>query len=88
MCRQKGEKYGIEFRFVDKRDDPFDYYVVLTGEGSSTWNYAQGGVVVMNREHRVLFTVNRSNRLTAKGAVSASTKEFIKVRARYLGTHK
>ncbi len=86
MCRQKGPDYGLDFKFVDKKDEKYDYRVVLSAEGSSTWNFAQGNVVVLNPEAKVIFTVTRSNRWTAKGATSALTKEFIKVLARYLGT--
>jgi hypothetical protein len=87
MCREMGPERGLDFRFVDKQADPYDYRVVLSSEGSSTWNFAQGNIVVLNRESKVIFTVTRSNRWTAKGATSALTKEFIKVLARYLGTH-
>jgi len=75
------------FHFVDKQSDPYDYRVVLSSEGSSVWNFAQGSIVVMNHESKVLFTVTRSNRLTAKGSVNALTKEFVKVLACYVGTH-
>jgi hypothetical protein len=88
ICRQKGPERGLEFRFVDKQADAYDYRVVLSSEGSGAWNYAHGNVVVMNPEAKVLFTVTRSNRLTAKGAASALSKEFVKVLARYLGTHR
>jgi len=88
MCRQKGPEYGLDFKFVDKKEERYDYRVVLSAEGSSTWNFAQGNIVVLNPEAKVLFTVTRSNRWTAKGATSALTKEFIKVLARYVGTHK
>jgi hypothetical protein len=50
--------------------------------GLGPWN-----IVVMNPEHKVLFTVTRANRFTAKGTTNALTKEFVKVLARYLGTH-
>ena len=88
MCRQMGPERGLDFRFVDKLQDKYDYRVVLSAEGSGMWNYAQGSIVVLNPEARVLFTVTRSNRFTAKGATSALTKEFVKVLARYIGTHK
>jgi hypothetical protein len=88
MCRQKGPERGLDFQFVDSLDDPYDYRVVLSTEGSSAWNYAHGNLVVMTSEAKVVFTVTRSNRLTAKGATSALTKEFIKVMSRYLGTHR
>ncbi len=87
MCREMGPSRGLDFHFVDKREDKYDYRVVLSAEGSSMWNYAQGNIVVMNPEAKVLFTVTRSNRATAKGATSALTKEFVKVLARYLDTH-
>jgi hypothetical protein len=87
MCREMGPERGLEFRFMDKQGDPFDYRVVLSSEGSSAWNFAQGNIVVLNHESKVIFTVTRSNRWTAKGATSALTKEFIKVLSRYLGTH-
>jgi hypothetical protein len=88
LCRQMGPEKGLDFKFVDKKDDKYDYRVVLSSEGSGMWNYAQGNIVVMNPEAKVLFTVTRSNRLTAKGATSALSKEFIKVLARYIGTHQ
>ena len=88
LCRQMGPEKGLDFKFVDKMDDKFDYRVVLSTEGSGMWNYAHGNIVVMNPEAKVLFTVTRSNRLTAKGATSALCKEFIKVLARYIGTHQ
>lgn len=88
LCREMGPERGIDFRFVDKLSDKYDYRVVLSAEGSGMWNYAQGNIVVLNPESRVLFTVTRSNRWTAKGATSALTKEFVKVLARYLGTHQ
>ena len=49
---------------------------------------AHGNIVVMNPEAKVLFTVTRANRWTGKGAASALGKEFVKVMARYLDTHK
>ena len=88
LCRQKGPERGLDFRFVDKVEDKYDYRVVLSTEGASVWNWAQGNIVVMNPQGNVVFTVTRSNRVTPKGAASALTKEFIKVLARYLGTHK
>jgi hypothetical protein len=45
-----GPERGLDFRFVDKQEDPYDYRVILSGEGSGMWNYAQGNIVVMNRE--------------------------------------
>ena len=87
MCRHMGPEHGLEFRFVDNQSDRYDYRVVLSAEGSGVWNYAQGNIVVLNPEAKVIFTVTRSNRLTAKGATSALTKEFVKVLARYLNTH-
>lgn len=88
LCREKGPEYGLDISFVDKKEDKYDYRVILSAEGSGVWNYAQGNIVVMNPEAKVIFTVTRSNRLTAKGATSALTKEFVKVLARYLNTHK
>ena len=88
MCREMGPERGIDFHFVDKLSDKYDYRVVLSAEGSGMWNYAQGNVVILNPEAKVIFTVTRSNRWTAKGATSALTKEFVKVLARYLGTHQ
>jgi hypothetical protein len=88
LCRQMGPEYGLDFRFVDKREDPYEYRVILSAEGSGTWNFAQGNIVVLNPEAKVIFTVIRSNRWTAKGATSALTKEFVKVMARYLGAHR
>lgn len=88
LCREMGPEHGIDLHFVDKVADKYDYRVVLSAEGSGMWNYAQGNIVVLNPEAKVLFTVTRSNRWTAKGATSALTKEFVKVLARYLGTHQ
>jgi hypothetical protein len=88
MCRKMGPERGLNFQFVDKQSDRYGYRVVLSSEGSSAWNFAHGNIVVMNSEAKVLFTVTRSNRWTAKGATSALTKEFVKVLARYLGTHQ
>jgi hypothetical protein len=87
MCRQMGPDRGLDFHFVDRRDDKFDYHVVLSAEGSSAWDFAHGNIVVLNPEAKVLFTVTRANRWSAKGATSALTKEFVKVLARYIGTH-
>ena len=87
ICRQKGPEFGLNFKFVDKKEDPYDYRVILSSEGTGVWNYAHGNIVVMNPEAKVLVTVTRSNRLTAKGAVSALGKELVKVLARYVGTH-
>ena len=87
MCRQMGPERGLDFHFVDRQADKWDYRVVLSAEGSGLWNYAQGNIVVLNPDAKVIFTVTRSNRWTAKGATSALTKEFVKVMARYLGTH-
>src|ERR1700730_8969797 len=74
VCRQMGPERGLEFLFVDKKEDRYDYRVVLSGEGSSVWNFAQGNIVVLNPEAKVIFTVTRSNRWTAKGATNALTK--------------
>ncbi len=87
MCREMGPERGLDFKFVDRIQEKYEYRVVLSAEGSGMWNYAQGNIVVMNPDAKVLFTVTRSNRLTAKGATSALTKEFVKVLARYLDTH-
>ena len=88
MCRMMGPERGLDFKFVDKAGEKYDYRVVLSAEGSGMWNYAQGNIVVLNQDAKVIFTVTRSNRLTAKGATSALSKEFVKVMARYLDTHK
>ncbi len=88
MRREKGPERGLDFKFVDSKGAQYDYRVVLSAEGSSVWNFAQGNIVVMNPDAKVIFTVTRSNRWTAKGAASALTKEFIKVLARYLDTHQ
>src|SRR3954468_16077315 len=87
VCRQFGPEYGLDFKFVDKKEDKYDYRVILSAEGSSMWDWSHGNIVVMNPETKVLFTVTRANRWTAKGAVNALTKEFVKVLARYVGTH-
>lgn len=86
-CREMGPRYGLDIRFTDSHSQPFDYRVVLSAEGSSAWDFAHGSIVVMNPEAKVLFTVTRANRWTAKGVVSAMSKEFVKVMARYLDTH-
>lgn len=88
LCRQMGPERGLDFKFVDRKEDGYDYRVILSTEGSGVWNFAHGNIVVMNPEAKVLFTVTRSNRWTAKGATSALTKEFVKVLARYIGTHQ
>lgn len=87
-CRDMGPRYGLDIRFTDSHSQPFDYRVVLSAEGSSTWDFAHGNIVVISPEAKVLFTVTRANRWTAKGATSALSKEFVKVMARYLNTHK
>jgi hypothetical protein len=87
VCRQTGPERGLDFRFVDKQDHAYDYRVVLSTEGSGVWDYAHGNIVVMNPEATVLFTVTRANRFTSKGTANALTKEFVKVLARYVGTH-
>lgn len=87
MCREMGPEYGLDFRFVDKKEDPYEYRVVLSAEGSGVWNFAQGNIVVLNPEAKFIFTVTRSNRWTTKGAASALTKELVKVMTRYLNTH-
>jgi hypothetical protein len=88
LCRQKGPDRGLDFKFVDKKEEKYDYRVVLSTEGSGIWSFAHGNIVVMNPEAKVLFTVTRSDRWTSKGAASALTKEFVKVLARYIGTHQ
>jgi hypothetical protein len=88
LCRQQGPDYGLDFHFVDKQADAYDYRVVLSSEGSGVWSFAHGNIVVLNSEAKVLYTVTRSDRWTAKGATSALAKEFVKVTARYVGTHK
>jgi hypothetical protein len=88
VCRQMGPERGLDFHFVDKQCDKFDYRVILSAEGSSVWDFAHGNIVVMNPESKVLFTVTRANRWTGKGATNAMGKEFVKVLARYLDTHK
>ena len=88
VCREMGPERCLDLKFVDKVEEKYDYRVVLSAEGTGTWNYAQGNIVVLNPEAKVIFTVMRSNRLTAKGATNALAKEFVKVLARYLDTHK
>jgi hypothetical protein len=87
IFRQKGPEYGLDFKFAGKKDDAYDYRLILSSEGSGVWNFAHGNVVVMNQEGKLIFTVTRSNRLTGKGAVSALAKEVVKLLARYSGTH-
>jgi len=87
ILREKGPEYGLDFKFVDKKDDLYDYRLILSSEGSSLWDFAHGNIVVMNRETKVIFTVTRGSRFTGKGAVSALGKEVVKLLARYLGTH-
>ena len=38
ICRQMGSEYGLDFHFVDKQADKYDYRVVLSAEGSSAWD--------------------------------------------------
>ena len=83
-----GTERGLDFHFVDKQTDKYDYRVILSAEGSSAWDFAHGNIVVMNPEAKVLFTVTRSSRWTSKGTTNAMAKEFVKVIARYLDTHK
>ena len=52
------------------------------------WSNAHGSIVVMDKKSNVLFTVNRSERLTGKGATNALTKEFVKMLSRYYGLSK
>jgi hypothetical protein len=87
VCRSMGPEHGLDFRFVDKQSDKYDYRVILSAEGSGVWDYAHGNLVVMNSEGKLLFTVTRANRLTSKGTTNALSKEFVKVLARYVGTH-
>lgn len=87
VCREMGPQRGLHFRFVDNSKEQYDYRVIPSSEGSGTWSFAHGNLVVMNPESKVLFTVTRSDRWTAKGAVSALGKEFVKLLARYLDTH-
>ena len=87
VCRGMGPERGLNFHFVDKPSDKYDYRVILSAEGASTWDFAHGNIVVMNPEGKVLFTVTRANRWTPKGTVNALSKEFVKVLARYVGTH-
>lgn len=56
VCRHMGPEHGLDFRFVDKKEDQFDYRVVLSGEGSSVWNWAQGNIVLLNPEATVIFS--------------------------------
>jgi len=49
------------------------------------WSYAHGNLFMMENKSDVLFTVNRSDHFTGKGATSALTKEFVKMLARYYG---
>ena len=55
-----GPERGLDFQFVDKQSDEYDYRVVLSAEGASAWDFAHGNIVVMNPEAKVLFTVTRS----------------------------
>lgn len=87
VCRSMGPERGLAFKFVDKLSEPYDYRVILSAEGSSTWDFSHGNLVVMNAEQKVVFAVTRANRWTAKGTTNALAKEFVKVLARYLGTH-
>lgn len=88
VCRQMGPKRGLDFQFVDKQSDKYDYRVLLSAEGASAWDFAHGNIVVMNQEAKVLFTVTRASRWTSKGATNATAKEFVKLMARYLDTHR
>jgi hypothetical protein len=88
VCREMGPERGIDFRFVDKPEDKYDFRVVLNAEGEGMFHYAQGNILVMSPEAKVIFSVTRGNRTTANGTTNALTKEFVKVLARNLGTHK
>lgn len=88
LSQEKAPEHRLSFEFTRDKDSPYDVRVVLSAEGSSMWSYAHGGAVVMDNKSNVLFTINRSNRLTGKGATSAITKEFVKMLARYYGASK
>jgi hypothetical protein len=88
VCRDMGPERGLDFRFVDKQSEKYEYRVIMSAEGSSAWDFAHGNIVVMNPETKVLFTVSRASRWTAKGTTNAMAKEFVKVMARYLDTHR
>jgi hypothetical protein len=42
VCRQMGPERGLNFKFVDKMSDQYDYRVVWSSEGSSMWDWAHG----------------------------------------------
>lgn len=84
-----GPGRGLDFHFVDKQNEKWDYRIVLSAEKRLKHvELRHGNIVVLNPDAKVIVTVTRSNRWTAKGAASTLTKEFVKVLARYLGTHE
>jgi len=88
VAQEKGPERSLSFEFTRDKDADWDVRVVLSAEGSSMWSYAHGSIVVMDKKSNVLFTVNRSERLTGKGATNALTKEFVKMLSRYYGLSK
>jgi hypothetical protein len=88
LAQEKGPERKLSFDFTRDKDSGYDVRVVLSAEGSSMWSYAHGNIVVMDNKSNVMFTVTRSERLTAKGATSAMTKEFVKMLSRFYGLTK
>jgi hypothetical protein len=88
LAEEKAPDRNLSFEFTRDKESDWDVRVVLSAEGSSMWSYAHGTIVVMDNKSDVLFTVNRSDRLTGKGATSALTKEVVKMLARYYGVSK
>ena len=66
MCPEMGSVRGLDFHFVDKKGDKYDYRVALSAEGSSMRNNAQGNIVILSAEAKVLFTMARGNRMTER----------------------
>jgi hypothetical protein len=88
VAQEMGPDRRLSFEFTRDKDSGYDVRVVLSAEGASAWSYAHGNIVVMNNKSDIMFTVNRSDRWTAKGATNAMTKEFVKMLSRYYGLTK
>ena len=89
VCMEMGPKWGLDFNFAEKVTDKYDYHVVLSTDPYVPFvDTAHGNITVLGADGKLAFTVNRGNRWTEKGTTNALTKEFVKVLARKLGTHK
>src|ERR1700758_5466466 len=65
-CAQLAPERGLAFTFTADKSDAWDVHVVLSTEGASAWTWAHGSAVILDRNNDVMFTVNRSDRLTPK----------------------